>query len=78
LCAGFGSCIDRCQMQAIKLVNEVFSVNKKKYIGCGNSVITFPESAIQLREKERVIDLSTLQAKALFGFYNAPWVYANL
>jgi electron transport complex protein RnfB len=57
LCAGCGTCVNRCQMQAIKLVNEVSSVNKKKCIGCGNCVATCPESAIQLRKKEKEIDL---------------------
>ncbi|MFX0038341.1 MAG: 4Fe-4S binding protein [Promethearchaeota archaeon] len=57
ICSGCGTCVDRCQMEAIKLVNEVSKVNKKKCIGCGNCVPTCPESAIQLRKKDKEIDL---------------------
>lgn len=57
LCSGCGTCINRCQMEAIKLVNEISKVNKKKCIGCGNCVPTCPEEAIQLKKKDKEIDL---------------------
>ena len=57
LCSGCGTCINRCQMDAIKLVEEISKVNKKKCIGCGNCVPTCPEEAIQLKKKDKEIDL---------------------
>jgi len=57
LCSGCGTCIDRCQMEAIKLVKEISKINKKKCIGCGNCVPTCPEEAIQLKKKDKEIDL---------------------
>ncbi len=58
LCAGCGTCVDRCQMEAIKLVNEISKVNKKKCIGCGNCVPTCPEEAIHLKKKDKEIDIA--------------------
>ncbi|MFX0019744.1 MAG: 4Fe-4S binding protein [Promethearchaeota archaeon] len=56
-CTGCGTCVERCQMEAIKLVNDFSKVNKNKCIGCGNCVPTCPESAIQLKKKDRELDL---------------------
>ncbi len=57
LCSGCGTCVNRCQMDAIKLVKEISKINKKKCIGCGNCVPTCPEEAIQLKKKDKEIDL---------------------
>ncbi|MFW9937075.1 MAG: DUF362 domain-containing protein [Candidatus Thorarchaeota archaeon] len=57
LCSGCGTCVGRCQMEAIKLVNDISKVNKKKCIGCGNCVPTCPENAINLIKKDKEIDL---------------------
>jgi electron transport complex protein RnfB len=56
LCSGCGKCIDRCQMDAIKLVKEIAKVNWKRCIGCGNCVAICPESAILLKSKEEEIN----------------------
>jgi ferredoxin len=56
LCSGCGKCIDRCQMDAIKLVKEIAKVNWKRCIGCGNCVAICPESAILLKTKEEEIN----------------------
>lgn len=53
LCKGCGICVDRCQMDAIKLRKEISKLNKKKCIGCGNCVPTCPENAIQLKKKAK-------------------------
>ncbi len=55
-CEGCETCIDRCQMGAIKLVKEKAKVNKKKCIGCGNCVLACPEKAISLQKKKEEID----------------------
>lgn len=55
LCSGCGTCIDRCQLDAISLVDDVSSINLKKCIGCGNCVITCSSNAISLRKKEKLI-----------------------
>jgi ferredoxin len=57
VCSGCGTCVERCQMEAIKLVNEVSKVNRKKCIGCGNCVPTCPENAINLKRKDKEIGL---------------------
>lgn len=54
-CTGCETCIQRCQMDAIKIVKESAKVNLKKCIGCGNCVATCPEEAIQLIKKEEEI-----------------------
>jgi ferredoxin len=55
LCIGCGTCIERCQMDAIKSRKEISKVNIKRCIGCGNCVIVCPEEAIQLVKKEGVV-----------------------
>jgi electron transport complex protein RnfB len=51
LCAGCGTCIDRCQMEAVEMDGESASVLRKRCIGCGLCVTTCPEEAIRLEEK---------------------------
>jgi len=52
LCSGCGTCIERCQMEAIALIDDVARLNQKRCIGCGNCVIDCPESAISLVSKD--------------------------
>ncbi len=53
LCTGCGTCIDRCQMQALKIVDDVSIVNRDRCIGCGLCVPTCPSEAIQLQVKDK-------------------------
>lgn len=57
LCIGCGTCIDRCQLDAIKTRKEVSKVNIKRCIGCGNCVAVCPEEAITLIKKDKVAEL---------------------
>jgi electron transport complex protein RnfB len=52
-CAGCGVCIERCQMGALKLVDDISTVNRKKCLGCGLCVVTCPTEAINLVNKEK-------------------------
>jgi len=52
LCVGCGTCQERCQMNAIKLKNEIARVITKRCIGCGNCAAVCPEEAMQLKRKE--------------------------
>jgi len=54
-CSGCGTCIDRCQMNALTLVDEISTVNRDNCIGCGACVPTCPTDAMQLRKKEKEI-----------------------
>ncbi len=54
LCTGCGNCVDRCQMDAITLENEIATINIKRCIGCGNCVLECPEEAITMMKKEAV------------------------
>ncbi len=53
LCNGCGSCVDRCQMDAITLAGngEGVAVELKRCIGCGLCVTTCPEEALTLVRK---------------------------
>jgi len=51
LCVGCGTCVDRCQMEAVKVDGECASVLLTRCIGCGLCVTTCPEEAIRLNEK---------------------------
>ncbi|MFX1298377.1 MAG: 4Fe-4S binding protein [Promethearchaeota archaeon] len=51
-CIGCETCIDRCQMTAITIINEEANINLNRCIGCGNCVASCPEEAIHLRNKD--------------------------
>ena len=57
LCVGCETCIERCQMNAIKMRKETSKVNPKRCIGCGNCVIVCPSEAIQLIKNENAKDV---------------------
>ncbi len=52
LCTGCGSCVERCQLKAITLKDDVSSINRKRCIGCGNCVAICPSDAITLHKKD--------------------------
>ncbi|MBY9020702.1 MAG: 4Fe-4S binding protein [Candidatus Lokiarchaeota archaeon] len=52
LCIGCETCLNSCQMDAIKMVENIATVKRKLCIGCGNCVVTCPEEAITLDKKE--------------------------
>ena len=55
LCSGCLTCIDRCNVNAIKFRKSINSskVNLRRCIGCGLCVTTCPEQAITLHKKEK-------------------------
>ncbi|MBD3341519.1 MAG: 4Fe-4S dicluster domain-containing protein [Candidatus Lokiarchaeota archaeon] len=53
LCVGCGTCIDRCQLNAIKMRKERSKINIKRCIGCGNCIAVCPENAISLIKREK-------------------------
>ncbi|TFG02667.1 MAG: 4Fe-4S dicluster domain-containing protein [Promethearchaeota archaeon] len=55
LCIGCGICVDRCNMDAITIVDDKSEIEKGRCIGCGACVPTCPQDAISLRKKEETI-----------------------
>lgn len=55
LCAGCKTCMDRCQMGAVKVVDDVAHVNLKRCIGCGLCVATCEAKAMHLVKKDKHI-----------------------
>jgi len=55
LCSGCRTCVDRCNVNAIKFRKSINSskVNLRRCIGCGLCVTTCPEEAITLHKKEK-------------------------
>jgi len=51
-CAGCEDCLDRCQMEAITMAEDIAVVNKDRCIGCGLCVTTCATEAIRLTPKE--------------------------
>lgn len=50
-CDGCGTCLDRCQMDAITTSGDGVAVDLKRCIGCGLCVTTCPEEALTLVRK---------------------------
>jgi Na+-translocating ferredoxin:NAD+ oxidoreductase subunit B len=62
-CAGCGTCVDRCPMEALAMMEDVAAIDRERCIGCGCCVPTCPEQAITLRGKpdeERTVPPGTL------------------
>jgi Pyruvate/2-oxoacid:ferredoxin oxidoreductase delta subunit len=55
LCTACGTCLERCQMAAIKENSEAMEVDIARCIGCGLCVPTCPAEAISLVEKPGAI-----------------------
>jgi Na+-translocating ferredoxin:NAD+ oxidoreductase RNF subunit RnfB len=53
LCSGCEVCEERCQMDAITMVDDKSVVDLNRCIGCGNCVVTCPTDAMELHKKER-------------------------
>ncbi len=54
LCSGCETCVERCQVEAMKMDEEkgISYVNLERCIGCGNCVPTCPSEAIKLVKKD--------------------------
>lgn len=50
-CVGCGTCVDRCQVHAIALVDNVAVVDRERCIGCGLCVTGCPQEAARLERK---------------------------
>jgi ferredoxin len=48
-CTGCGECVERCQLEALQLSDELARVNEKYCIGCGICVSTCPTECISLK-----------------------------
>ena len=51
LCNGCSECIERCQLDALTMVDSVATVDLDRCIGCGNCVVICDSDAIQLQKK---------------------------
>ena len=52
LCAAWGTCTDRCPLDAVAKQNGHSTVDLNRCIGCGLCVPTCPENAIRLIRKD--------------------------
>jgi len=52
-CEGCETCVDRCQMEALSLIDNIATVDYDRCIGCGNCVVTCESEAIKLQKKEK-------------------------
>lgn len=50
-CSGCEVCLDRCQMEAIDIVEEKAVINLNRCIGCGLCISTCPSDAMRLMKK---------------------------
>jgi len=51
-CEGCETCLDRCQVDAIQIENDVANVSMEKCIGCGLCVSTCPTESISMYHKQ--------------------------
>jgi len=54
-CSGCGDCLDRCQMEALSLVDDLVAVDEKICFGCGNCVSVCPTESLSMVRRASVI-----------------------
>lgn len=52
LCTGCGTCVERCQMEAREMVDDIATINLDRCIGCGICVANCESNANELKKKE--------------------------
>jgi ferredoxin len=53
-CVGCGDCIDRCQMEALTIDEDVISIEESRCIGCGNCTTVCPtQCLVMVRRSEK-------------------------
>ena len=71
LCDGCAACVDRCQMEAVAIRDEVAAVNLDRCIGCGLCTSTCPSESIYLVKKENELvppkDMETMYETIMAG-----------
>jgi electron transport complex protein RnfB len=50
-CAGCGTCVERCQMEALRLEQEKAALDPSRCIGCGLCISTCPTDSLTLVRK---------------------------
>jgi NAD-dependent dihydropyrimidine dehydrogenase PreA subunit len=66
-CSGCETCITRCQMKAISLVDNIASVNLHLCIGCGLCITTCPNQAINLKRNKKKARLPRSRFRLVLG-----------
>ena len=51
LCIGCGDCVERCQLEALSLPEDVAVVDYGRCVGCGVCVVTCPVEALRLERR---------------------------
>ncbi len=59
LCSGCGTCLERCQMEAIQQLDQTMQVSEARCIGCGLCVSTCEQNAVSLLPKPGISALPT-------------------
>jgi Fe-S-cluster-containing hydrogenase component 2 len=54
-CVGCGDCVERCQVDALSLVDDVVSMDESKCLGCGNCVTVCPTECLTMVRRSEVI-----------------------
>ena len=81
-CSGCGVCLERCQMDAIHLIDESASIDLDRCIGCGLCVSTCPTGSMALCRKaetdQPVVPPNNSNAAIELGRTRGKLNYANL
>jgi ferredoxin len=52
-CMGCGDCIDRCQMEALSMQDDIVARDADRCIGCGLCISVCPTSAMRMEPREQ-------------------------
>jgi ferredoxin len=86
-CEGCGTCIDRCQMDALKMEEDVAALDPDHCIGCGLCVTTCPSDSLKLARKpeaeqsgvpKNMVEATLQLAKARGKLSNADLIQMQL
>lgn len=78
LCIGCGNCKDRCNMEAIDVIEDKTVIDLNRCIGCGVCIPSCPNEAIILKRKEKVIIPPLNTAAAYKAIMDKKTALANM
>ena len=52
-CTGCGDCIDRCQMEALSMQDDIVAMDADRCFGCGLCISVCPASALRMEPREQ-------------------------
>ena len=77
-CEGCGTCVDRCNIAAIKNNNDIYEIDLDRCLGCGLCVSTCPNDAIEMFNNGKTYEVTKGSIPMCLNIYEEQIKVGNL